>query len=205
MFVNRLCSCCSVQSHGSRQAGRALAAVGDCFLQPQVASIVSMLVKPHLWRPQQLTLGDHHTANRDLVQAVTASLSQSVPTKTKLWFLGTVTPLSSPAASKASLKELTSCLVVRGFYFSAYVSGARGKCCHLTVSWGWVSPFWEFRQHFSTGVSEVLSVLLLPRLCWSQRHLKDLGKKLTKLIHQDVLLSPCESCHVCFVHPLTFL
>lgn len=177
--------------------GADMLAVGDCFLQPQVASIISMLIRSLRNR--------HGSSHREATTLLTRTRSRQWPSalpsqylgRQILWFVGTVTHLRSTAASKALLKELTRCLMARGFYLNACVSGG-GKWCHLTVSWGSVSASEEYRQQLSKHESHVLPLLLFLRLCWLQRHLKDLGRKLSWYT-KTILLSPSELCHVYFL------
>lgn len=116
---------------------------GDGFLQPPSSPCLSAPIQ------------DRHSSWRCEVTALlTAARSRAAGPGTAcpggqiLPFVGAVT------LSQASLKELTSCpggemVVVK------CLCGRGGKCCPLTIPWGWVSPSCEFRQRFSTREYQV--------------------------------------------------
>lgn len=70
-----------------------LVVVGDCFLQPQVASIVSVCLNPYLQHAWKLIPGGHHNSSHDRVWSASGKPSSD-----------TTTHPGSPAAKKTALK-----------------------------------------------------------------------------------------------------
>lgn len=176
-FINWVHSCYSVQLCGRGAVGQARSSVGDSFLWPQVSSNASIYINTHLQPAWKLAPGGHCSTSSDGAQA------GPQPTLVRIWYdKHQLVDMWQPSAL-LPWGELPHDLMVRGSYLSASLCGKA-----LLPSKVWVSPSREFRKLFSMGEPCVLPLLLLARLSWAQRHIKDQGGK---LIHLDTSKSFC--------------